>query len=295
MIRIKNLTKDYGANRGVFDLSFEVQDAETFGLLGLRGAGKTTVLQILMGFSEASSGRCTVHAKNCWKQTVGIKCFTGYLPQKISFPENMTGLTFFQFLAGMRGLKSLEKAIRTAEHFELDTSKKIRKMNPEEKKELAVSAALLHDPQVLLLDEPDMDLGANAQVRLMELILQEKSREKTILLCTERFSTAERMCDRIGILKRGSLVNLDNVSAIRRACRKVFCISFRDEQEAIRFVRQENFEVLSKNGAQLSVAFSEEVQTFIEALSRYHVLTLENIPQTLDETFSYLSGGDFRD
>ena len=110
MIRIKNLTKDYGANRGVFDLSFEVQDAETFGLLGLRGAGKTTVLQILMGFSEASSGRCTVHAKNCWKQTVGIKCFTGYLPQKISFPENMTGLTFFQFLAGMRGLKSLGKS-----------------------------------------------------------------------------------------------------------------------------------------------------------------------------------------
>ena len=147
----------------------------------------------------------------------------------------------------------------------------------------------------MLLDEPDLDLGANAQVRLMERILEEKSRGKTILICTEKLSTAERMCDRIGILKKGNLVNLDEVSAIRTACRKVFCISFQNEQEAIRFVRQENFEVLSKNGAQLSVAFSGKVQTFLEALSGYQVLTLENIPQTLDETFSCLYGGDFHD
>lgn len=295
MIRIKNLTKDYGANKGVFDLSFEVQDAETFGLLGLKGAGKTTVLQILMGFAEASSGRCTVQAKNCWKQTVGIKCFTGYLPQQMAFPKRMTGIAFFRFLARMRGQKSLESAIKTAEHFELDTSKKIERMSPEEKRELAICGVLLHDPQVLLLDEPDLDLGANAQVRLMERILEEKSRGKTILICTEKLSTAERMCDRIGILKKGNLVNLDEVSAIRTACRKVFCISFQNEQEAIRFIRQENFEVLSKNGAQLSVAFSGKVQTFLEALSGYQVLTLENIPQTLDETFSCLYGGDFHD
>ena len=68
MIRIKNVTKDYGSNKGVFDLSFEVQDQETFGLLGMEGAGKTTLLQILMGFSNLSGGRCTINAKHCWKQ-----------------------------------------------------------------------------------------------------------------------------------------------------------------------------------------------------------------------------------
>ena len=82
MIRIKNVTKDYGSNKGVFDLSFEVQDQETFGLLGMEGAGKTTLLQILMGFSNLSGGRCTINAKHCWKQSTGIKNFTGYLPQK---------------------------------------------------------------------------------------------------------------------------------------------------------------------------------------------------------------------
>ncbi len=134
MIRIKNVTKDYGSNKGVFDLSFEVQDQETFGLLGMEGAGKTTLLQILMGFSNLSGGRCTINAKHCWKQSTGIKNFTGYLPQKITLPESMTGLQFFRFLADLRNRKSLEKAIRTADAFELDTSKKIRDLNQEEKK-----------------------------------------------------------------------------------------------------------------------------------------------------------------
>jgi len=167
MIRIKNVTKDYGSNKGVFDLSFEVQDQETFGLLGMEGAGKTTLLQILMGFSNLSGGRCTINAKHCWKQSTGIKNFTGYLPQKITLPESMTGLQFFRFLADLRNRKSLEKAIRTADAFELDTSKKIRDLNQEEKKKLAIAGVFLHDPEVLLLDEPESDLGEKAKVQFM--------------------------------------------------------------------------------------------------------------------------------
>ena len=110
MIRIKNVTKDYGSNKGVFDLSFEVQDQETFGLLGMEGAGKTTLLQILMGFSNLSGGRCTINAKHFWKHSTSIKNFTGYLPQNITLPESMTGLQFFRFLADLRNRKSLEKA-----------------------------------------------------------------------------------------------------------------------------------------------------------------------------------------
>ena len=310
MIRIKNVTKDYGSNKGVFDLSFEVQDQETFGLLGMEGAGKTTLLQILMGFSNLSGGRCTINAKHCWKQSTGIKNFTGYLPQKITLPESMTGLQFFRFLADLRNRKSLEKAIRTADAFELDTSKKIRDLNQEEKKKLAIAGVFLHDPEVLLLDEPESDLGEKAKVQFMNLILEEKSRGKTILIvvvclialiglliliATGSFATAERLCDRIGILRRGMLVNLDDVSVIREASRKVFCIGFRSELEAVRFVRESGFDVLNKNATQLTVSLSGELQNFIKVLSGYKVLTMESIPQTLEETFTYLYGGDLSD
>mgnify|MGYP000009433027 FL=1 len=295
MIRIKNVTKDYGSNKGIFDLSFEVQDQETFGLLGMEGAGKTTLLQILMGFSNLSGGRCTINAKHCWKQSTGIKNFTGYLPQKITLPESMTSLQFFRFLADLRNRKSLEKAIRTADAFELDTSKKIRDLNQEEKKKLAIAGVFLHDPEVLLLDEPESDLGEKAKVQFMNLILEEKSRGKTIMIATGSFATAERLCDRIGILRRGMLVNLDDVSVIREASRKVFCIGFRSELEAVRFVRESGFDVLNKNATQLTVSVSGELQNFIKVLSGYKVLTMESIPQTLEETFTYLYGGDLSD
>lgn len=107
--------------------------------------------------------------------------------------------------------------------------------------------------------------------------------------------TAERLCDRIGILRRGMLVNLDDVSVIREASRKVFCIGFRSELEAVRFVRESGFDVLNKNATQLTVSLSGELQNFIKVLSGYKVLTMESIPQTLEETFTYLYGGDLSD
>ena len=120
-------------------------------------------------------------------------------------------------------------------------------------------------------------------------------RGKTILIATGSFATAERLCDRIGILRRGMLVNLDDVSVIREASRKVFCIGFRSELEAVRFVRESGFDVLNKNATQLTVSVSGELQNFIKVLSGYKVLTMESIPQTLEETFTYLYGGDLSD
>lgn len=293
MIRIKNLTKDYGKNKGVFDLSFEVQNGETFGLLGPEGAGKTTVLQMLMGFVEPSSGRCFIHGKNCWKQAENIKYFTGYLPERTSLPSHMTGITFLRFLAEMKGIKSLERALKAAERFELEMDNRIWKMSEEDKQKLAISCALMHDPAVLLLDDPARGLEPPVQSRLMELILEEKSRGKTILICSRSFEEAERICDRVGMIKRGLLVNLDDISAVRASARKVFCVSFRDEQEAVRFVRQESFEVRSMNGAQLVISVSGNLKEFIKALGGYEVLELENVRQSLEEIFSHLYGGDF--
>ncbi|MDD6066887.1 MAG: ABC transporter ATP-binding protein [Firmicutes bacterium] len=292
MIRIKNLTKDYGKNRGIFDLSFEVQNGEAFGLLGPEGAGKTTVLQLLMGFADASSGRCFIHGKNCWRQSDNIKCFTGYLPEQVSMPAYLTGLSFLHFLSEMRGIKSLEKALNTAKRFELDLDKRIDRMNAEEKKKLAISGALMHDPEILLLDEPSRHLDSAMQNRLFELLLEEKSHGKTILLCSHRFEEAERICDRVGMLKRGMLVNVDDISSVRKAIRKIFRVSFSDEQEAVKFVRKESFEVQSMNGAQLMVAVSGSLRPFLQALSEYEVLELENVAQSLEKLFEHLYGGD---
>ena len=173
----------------------------------MEGAGKTTLLQILMGFSNLSGGRCTINAKHCWKQSTGIKNFTGYLPQKITLPESMTGLQFFRFLADLRNRKSLEKAIRTADAFELDTSKKIRDLNQEEKKKLAIAGVFLHDPEVLLLDEPAAGMNPNETAELMETIRFVRDHfGMTILLIEHDMKLVSGICERLTVLNFGQVL-----------------------------------------------------------------------------------------
>ena len=121
---------------------------------------------------------------------------------------------------------------------------------------------------MLLLDEPESDLGEKAKSAVHEPDPRRKSRGKTILIATGSFATAERLCDRIGILRRGMLVNLDDVSVIREASRKVFCIGFRSELEAVRFVRESGFDVLNKNATQLTVLGFRRTAEFYQSAVR---------------------------
>ena len=117
MIRVKNLTKDYGGRKGIFDLSFEVENGEVFGLLGPEGAGKTTVISQLLGFASASRGRCFINGKSCHTRSAEIMEFTGYLPEEISLPEDMTGLAFVRFMGSsvsdlVNNRKNAQKGVR---------------------------------------------------------------------------------------------------------------------------------------------------------------------------------------
>lgn len=294
MIRIKNLTKNFGNRNGIFDLSFEVQDGETFGLLGPQGAGKTTVMQLLMGFLMPTSGRCSIHGKNCSTQASAVKPFTGYLPSGAVLPKHMTGISFLRFMAQLQGVKSLERAVKLAERFELELDGKIEKMSKSERQKAAIACAFMHDPAVLLLDEPAFELEPFMKNRLLEFLLEEKGRGKTILFTSRHFEDAERICDRVGILRRGNLVKLDDIAGIRMETRKMFRVSFLSEQEATRFVRSEAFEVREKNGAQLVIAMSGNMRPLLQALGNYEVLEFENEIQNIEEIFQHLYGGDYR-
>lgn len=293
MIRIKNLTKDYGRNKGVFDLSFEVANGEVFGLLGPEGAGKTTVMRLLMGFVRPSSGRCFIHGKNCSRQAEDVKIFTGYMPQACVLPADMTGISFLRFMAQMHGVKSLERAIKLSDRFGLDTDLRIGRMADEERRKLQIVCAWMHDPEVLLLDEPACSLDKPARMRLWELLQEEKKRGKTILLASPFYEEIDRVCDRVGILQKGMLVNVDDITGMRTAGRKRFQAVFASEQEAVRFVRRESFEVQEMDGTRLTIVLSGSLSALLGALGNYEVLEFEHMPLELEEIFTHVYGGGF--
>lgn len=291
MIRVKNLTKDYGRQRGVFDLSFEVEDGEVFGLLGPKGAGKTTVLRQLLGFASATRGRCSVNGRSCAEHAKLIRGFTGYLPEEAAFPPDMTGLAFVRFLAELKEIRSIERAQQIADRFELDLEARISKMGRSSRRRLAVVCAFMHDPAVLLLDEPMSGLDVLMQGRLNDLILEEKQRGKTILMTSHIFEEVERTCDRVGMIKRGVLVNVDDIAGIRAAKKKSYIITFTSDQEAAKFVK-EDFEIAGISGRQVTVSLRGEMMPLIQALGSYQVVGLETAAQRLEEVFMHFYGGD---
>ena len=290
MIRVKNLTKDFGGQKGIFDLSFEVEDGEIFGLLGPEGAGKTTTLRQLMGFAAPSRGRCFINGKGCHTKASEIMKFTGYLPEEAMLPQDMTGLAFLRFMAEIKGTRSIERAQQIAERFELDLDERIAKMSRCSRKELGIVCAFMHDPAVLLLDEPTNGLDALMQGRFNELLMEEKGRGKTILFTSHIFEEVERTCDRVAMIKRGVLVNVDDIAGIRAAKRKSYIINFATDQDAVDF-RKEDFEIISSSGRQVTVSLAGEMMPLVKVLGNYQVVGLETVAQSLEDVFIHFYGG----
>ena len=294
MIRFRNLTKSYGTREGVFGLSFEITDGEVFGLLGPENSGKTTVFSLLLDFCTPGNGWCSVNGKNCHDHAKDLSYQIGYLPEHPEFPKEMTGLQYLRFQAAVRGKRSVETGIRTAQRFGLNPEKKIGKLSQGEKKKLGIAAAFVHDPQVLLLDEPAENLDQAARHCLAELVRGEKEKGKSVVWASKDFEEMERCCDRIALLRRVNLVNIDDVEAFRRQKRQSYILTFSSEQEAVGFLKEE-VEVQDVCGSQVTVAATGELTPLIRILEKYHLMGWEKVRQPLETMFIHFYGGEIRD
>lgn len=158
MINVEKLTKKIKNGKGIFDLNFNVKEGEVFGFLGPNGAGKSTTIRHLMGFIRPSSGKASINGLNCWSQSEKVKSDVGYLPGEICFPEGLTPTEFINLVAGMKNIERLGRAPELIDRFKLDMSVQIGKMSKGMKQKLAIVAAFLSDPALIIMDEPSTGL-----------------------------------------------------------------------------------------------------------------------------------------
>ncbi len=236
-ISVANLTRDYGKKRGVFGISFSIEQGEVFGFLGPNGAGKTTVIRHIMGFLKPQSGTCMVNQLDCWGNREQVQKHVGYVPGEISFFEDMSGTEFLAFIKKYREIGTQNRQKELLERFELDPKTKIKKMSKGTKQKLAITAAFIHDPQVLILDEPTSGLDPLMQNRFVELIKEEKQRGKTIFLSSHMFEEVERTCDRIGMIRSGELVAVDTVDKLRNQHLRSYTVNLDTEEAAGAFAK----------------------------------------------------------
>ncbi|HLI05651.1 MAG TPA: ABC transporter ATP-binding protein [Ktedonobacteraceae bacterium] len=228
IIQATHLNKSYGRNRGIIEVTFDIQEGEVFGFLGPNGAGKTTTMRILMGLLHADSGSATIGGLDCWTQSSGVKKLVGYLPGEFTFDPGLRGAQIIEYLGHLRGGVDQAYVRALVERLGLDPGKRFREYSHGNKQKVGLVQAFMHKPRVLILDEPTSGLDPLNQQEFYKMVAEVRNEGRTIFLSSHILPEIEHTCDRVAIIREGRLVRIDHVSALKDIHQHDVEISFAD-------------------------------------------------------------------
>lgn len=221
MIEIKNLTKVYNKEKKAIDnVSFTINDGEIFAFIGHNGAGKTTTIKAIVGILDFEEGDILINGKSIKKEPIECKKQIAYVPDNPDLYENMKAIDYIRFICDMYDVpenKRIEKLDKYATMFELkeNLNNEISSFSHGMKQKVALIAALVHDPQILIMDEPFVGLDPKAVYDMKEVMKQMCKEGKTIFFSTHILEVAEKLCSRVAIIKQGKVVKVGNMSEIK--------------------------------------------------------------------------------
>ncbi len=289
VLKVDHLLKDYGYGRGVFDVSIEVHKGECYGYLGPNGAGKSTTIRHIMGFSKPTKGSIKLFGIETFGHTQELLQRVGYLPGEPAIPQGLDGMGFLRMMQDMRGERNDERMNYLLDLFKLNPNADVRQMSLGEKRKLAVVAAFMNDPDVLILDEPTSGLDPVMQQIFINFILEEKKRGKTILLSSHIFSEVDATCDTISIIKDGKHVSTFKAQSLKDNSIATYKVRFNSDEMLQKFKKEnKKYEVLDVNEKRRLVTIKiskKDYQDFFDTLSKYMIREFEEKPFTLQDYF----------
>ena len=293
IIEVQNLTKDYGHGRGVFDVSIHVDKGEVFGFLGPNGAGKSTTIRHLMGFSKPDKGSTKIEGYETFNKYYEILNHVGYIPGEIALPQGLTGWEFLRMMQDLQKIHDEKRLNYLLDLFELNDiilKDETKRMSLGIKRKLAIVAAFMSDPNVLILDEPTSGLDPVMQEVFVKFIHEEKKRGKTILLSSHIFSEIDSTCDRIAIIKDGRIVSEFVANDLKHATRKFYTIEFNTNNDLTEFLdkvrRLSSFQIYNEEETKCFISIEDkELNNLIDLLSEYEVKTFSNKRESLEDYF----------
>ena len=217
MIRVRKLTKDYGLRRAINELDFNIEKGEIVGFLGPNGAGKTTTMRILSGFMPPTSGDVTIGGFDIIDQSLEARRIIGYLPETVPLYPDMTVFDYLMFMANLRHIHKAEDRVDEVlelVHMEQRAGGYIGNLSKGMRQRIGLAQALLHRPEVLILDEPTIGLDP-AQIIEVRNLIREVGEEHTVLLSTHILPEAQQVCDRVLIINKGRIVAEDTTEGLQ--------------------------------------------------------------------------------
>ena len=210
VLTVDNLTKDFKKGRGVFDINFDLYEGEIFGIIGESGAGKSTILRILMGFLKPTNGASSIKGIDAYKDAMETKEYVSYIPGEFSLFDLKTGTDFLNFMSKLEELDD-SNANELIQRFQLDVKAYPKRMSKGMKQKMSIVTAFMKDVPIYLLDEPSIGLDPLMREELINLILEYNKRGKTFLITTNDYEEVRRLCDRVLMISKGKVVDVINI------------------------------------------------------------------------------------
>jgi ABC-2 type transport system ATP-binding protein len=293
-MEIENLTKKFGKFTALDGIDLKVGHGEVFGYIGPNGAGKTTTIRVLLGILQAAEGKARVFGMDAWKDAVKIHKKIAYVPGDVNLWPNLTGGEVIDLFVSLRGRHDKERREKLLEMFDLDPSKKCRTYSKGNRQKVALVAAFASDADLFILDEPTSGLDPLMEQVFQECVLEQKNLGKGIFLSSHILHEVERLCDRVGIIREGKLVETGTLGELRHLTRISMDIQTSTPVEGLAALKGVHG-VEERHGGLSFQVDSEELGAVVRHISGYGLLKLESSPPTLEDLFMRhykVSGGE---
>jgi len=282
-IRTEELSKLYGSTLALDQLDLSVAEGEVYGYLGPNGSGKTTTIRLLLGLHRPSGGRAELFGVDAWSDPVAAHGRVAYVAGEPFLWPALTSAETFEFLARLHGGTDVSYREQLVQRFQLDTSKKIRALSKGSRQKVQLIAALATRAELLLLDEPTSGLDPLMEVAFRDCIEEAKGRGQTVFLSSHILSEVEALCDRVGILREGKLVDEGTLKELRHLAVQTVEVTFVGQVPELPLLAGVHMQSAGPNALRFEVSGS--VGPLIAALAEHPVMTLSSREPSLEEIF----------
>jgi ABC-2 type transport system ATP-binding protein len=283
-LQINNLTKKFGKLTALDNITLDVNEGEVFGYIGPNGAGKTTTIRVLLGILKATKGTAKVFGMDAWRDAVEIHKRIAYVPGDVNLWPNLTGGEVIDLFVNLRGSHDKARREQLVKKFELDTTKKCRTYSKGNRQKVALVAAFASDVDLYILDEPTSGLDPLMGSIFNECVLEQKSRGKGVFLSSHIMTEVEQLCDRVGIIREGKLVEKGTLSEMRHLTRVKMDIITEKPVEGLAQMNGVH-EVLEKQGGLSFHVDNDVIGAIVAHISQYGIKKLESAPPSLEDLF----------
>lgn len=284
ILQTTNLTKKFGKFTALNGVNMEVNSGEVYGFIGPNGAGKSTTIRVLLGILKATEGEAKIFGKDAWKDAVEIHKRISYVPGDVNLWPNLTGGEVIDLFTKLRGGNNKNRREQLIEKFNLDPSKKCCTYSKGNRQKVALVSAFSSDADLYILDEPTSGLDPLMERVFQECVMEAKLAGKSVLLSSHILSEVERLCDKVGIIRQGQIIETGTLKELRHLTRTNLLVETKQPITALSEVKGVHG-IEKKDEALTFQVDAEHLDAVIQYVSQFGVSRLESSPPKLEDLF----------